>query len=56
MVSEVDTTLCKGCGICVAACPSQAIQCNHYTDNQLMAQIEGLLSIRQRPDTHTGED
>jgi len=56
MISQVKTTLCKGCGICVTACPSQAIQCNHYTDVQMMAQIEGLLSLRQRPNSQNGEE
>lgn len=43
MVSEVITALCQGCGTCVAACPSAAIQGAHFTNQQLMSQIEGLL-------------
>lgn len=42
-VSEVLTALCQGCGTCVAACPSAAITGAHYTREQLMSQIEGLL-------------
>ncbi len=42
-VSEVITALCQGCGTCVAACPSAAITGAHFTREQLMAQIEGLL-------------
>jgi heterodisulfide reductase subunit A len=42
-VSEVVTALCQGCGTCVAACPSAAITGNHFTREQLMAQIEGML-------------
>jgi heterodisulfide reductase subunit A len=42
-VSEVLTALCQGCGTCVAACPSAAISGAHFTRQQLMAQIEGLL-------------
>ncbi len=42
-VSEVITALCQGCGTCVAACPSAAISGAHFTREQLMAQIEGLL-------------
>jgi heterodisulfide reductase subunit A len=42
-VSEVITALCQGCGTCVAACPSAAIRGAHYTREQLMSQIEGLL-------------
>jgi heterodisulfide reductase subunit A len=42
-VSEVVAALCQGCGTCVAACPSAAISGAHFTRQQLMAQIEGLL-------------
>lgn len=42
-VSEVITAMCQGCGTCVAACPSAAISGAHFTRQQLMAQIEGLL-------------
>ena len=42
-VSEVITALCQGCGTCVAACPSAAISGAHFTREQLMSQIEGIL-------------
>jgi heterodisulfide reductase subunit A2 len=42
-VSDIVTALCQGCGTCVAACPSGAINGAHFTREQLMAQIEGLL-------------
>jgi heterodisulfide reductase subunit A len=42
-VSEVVTALCQGCGTCVAACPSQAITGAHFTNQQIMAEIEGVL-------------
>ncbi len=42
-VSTVITAMCQGCGTCVAACPSSAISGAHFTREQLMAQIEGLL-------------
>jgi heterodisulfide reductase subunit A len=42
-VSEVITALCQGCGTCVAACPSAAINGAHFTNDQVMSQIEGLL-------------
>jgi heterodisulfide reductase subunit A len=48
-VSEVITALCQGCGTCVAACPSAAISGAHFTREQLMSQIEGLLwDVRQQ--------
>ena len=42
-VSEVITALCQGCGTCVAACPSGVITGAHFTNDQLLSQIEGLL-------------
>jgi heterodisulfide reductase subunit A len=42
-VSRVNPALCKGCGTCVAACPSQVINGQHYTFDSLMSQIEGIL-------------
>ncbi len=42
-VSYVNSALCKGCGTCVAACPAQAISGAHYSNDQIFAEIEGLL-------------
>jgi heterodisulfide reductase subunit A2 len=42
-VSVVNDTLCKGCGTCVAACPSGAIRGAGFTDNQILAELEGIL-------------
>ncbi|MBN2474642.1 MAG: CoB--CoM heterodisulfide reductase iron-sulfur subunit A family protein [Pirellulales bacterium] len=42
-VSRVIAELCKGCGTCVAACPAQAITGVHFTNNQIIAEIEGVL-------------
>jgi len=43
-VSVVNETLCKGCGTCVAACPAGAITGSGFTDEQVMAEIHGLLA------------
>ncbi len=43
-VSVVNEILCKGCGTCGPTCPTGAIRCRHYTDQQILSQIEGLLS------------
>lgn len=43
-VAEISDILCKGCGVCVAACPAAAITARHFTDRQIFAEIEGLLS------------
>jgi len=42
-VSHINEALCKGCGTCAAACPSGAIAARHFTDEQIMAEIEGIL-------------
>ena len=41
--SRVVSAVCKACGCCVAACPSGAIKGRHFTDQQIFAQIEGVL-------------
>ena len=41
--SHVIAAACKACGACVAACPSGAIKGRHFTDRQILAQIEGIL-------------
>ena len=40
--SHVISALCKACGVCVASCPSSAIKGRHFTDEQILAQIDGL--------------
>jgi len=42
-VSSINEVLCKGCGVCVAACPSGAITGKHFTTEQIMAEVEGIL-------------
>ena len=44
-VAYVNEALCKGCGTCVAACPAGAITGHHFTDEQILAQIEGLFQM-----------
>lgn len=41
--SEINALLCHGCGTCVAACPAGAIKGNHFTNDQISAEIEALL-------------
>ena len=43
--SAINDALCKGCGTCAATCPSSAIHARHFTDRQVFAEIEGLMSL-----------
>ena len=43
-VSTINEALCKGCGVCVAACPSGVITGRHFTTEQLMAELGGVLA------------
>jgi heterodisulfide reductase subunit A len=45
MVSEVNPALCQGCGTCVAACPAGAISGTCFSNQQILAQLEGLLFL-----------
>jgi heterodisulfide reductase subunit A2 len=42
-VSHVNEALCKGCGTCVAACPSSAMTGHGFTDQQILAELAGLM-------------
>jgi heterodisulfide reductase subunit A2 len=44
-VSEVNPALCQGCGTCVAACPAGAITGSGFSNEQILAQIEGLMML-----------
>ena len=35
---------CAGCGTCAAECPRDAITMRHFTDAQIIAQIDGMLA------------
>jgi heterodisulfide reductase subunit A len=42
-ISHVNEALCKGCGTCVAACPSSAMTGHGFTDQQILAELTGLM-------------
>jgi len=45
MVTEINPALCQGCGTCVAACPAGAISGTVFSNEQILAQLEGLLML-----------
>jgi heterodisulfide reductase subunit A len=45
MVTEINPALCQGCGTCVAACPAGAISGTMFSNEQVLAQIDGLLML-----------
>ena len=40
--AEINASLCKGCGTCASWCPSGAITARHFTDRQVLAQIDAF--------------
>ena len=40
--AKVTEAQCKGCGTCAAACPNQAIAPQHFTMEQIIAQLDAL--------------
>jgi heterodisulfide reductase subunit A-like polyferredoxin/coenzyme F420-reducing hydrogenase delta subunit len=45
---------CKACGICAAACPMDAIQIAHFTDNEIIGEIEG--TVQNQPGHTKGDN
>lgn len=43
-VSVVNEALCKGCGTCVATCTTGAANQKHFKNEQIFAEIEGVLA------------
>ena len=54
-VARINDALCKGCGTCVATCPAGAITGKHFTDEQIIVQIEGLLREPEEGGVKTAE-
>jgi heterodisulfide reductase subunit A len=41
--ARINAALCHGCGTCTATCPAGAIVALHFTDQEIVAQIDALL-------------
>jgi len=39
----VNSAACAGCGTCAAECPFDAITMNHFTDTQIISQVDAML-------------
>ena len=42
--ASINEALCKGCGTCVASCPSGSIAQRLFEDNEVFSEIAGLLA------------
>ncbi len=45
--AKVNPVLCKGDGLCNSKCPTGAISIKHFTDEQILAEIDGLFGMIQ---------
>ena len=45
--AKVNPVLCKGDGLCNSKCPTGAISIKHFTDEQILSEIDGLFGMIQ---------
>jgi len=50
-VYKVTEVACQACGKCAAICPTNAIDLRHYLDEQLTAQVDGILKADKQNKT-----
>jgi len=46
----VNPVICKGDGLCNAVCPTGAIVLKHFTDREIMSQIDALVPESEHAD------
>jgi heterodisulfide reductase subunit A2 len=49
-VSSINQALCQGCGTCIVSCAAGAIAGTHFSNEQILAQILGLLQVGVKPE------
>jgi len=50
LTAAVNPVLCKGDGLCNAVCPTGAIQLKHFTDEELLSQIDAAVPEEESAD------
>jgi heterodisulfide reductase subunit A len=50
--ATVNPVLCKGDGLCNTKCPTGAIQLKHYTDEELVSEIDALAAPEEETLPH----
>ncbi len=52
--ASVNPILCKGDGLCNAKCPTGAIMLKHYTDDEVLSQVDAVFPPRPQDSTQVG--
>ena len=47
-VAKINSSLCQGCGACTVTCRSGAANLRHFTNEQILAEVDALCQTMQR--------